>query len=348
MNPRQLTFVREYKGYSQTELASRIQGLSQSNLSKYEKGVGQLSDDVIQRIVDFLGFPASFYDQVISNNIDNAHYRKKVGLIKKEKDYIDKSIKLVGYLIDQMADSIEFPPFVLKTIDVADGFTPSTAAQFTRRSIGVLQGPIVNICSLLESFGIIIVELFDCEEGFDGVSFLTDQGFPVIVINGNYSNDRKRLTIAHELGHIIMHISPDIAVSNYRDKECEAFEFAAEFLMPSNEIKSSLTNLRLSYLLPLKQYWLTSMASIIHRAKDIGTINIEKYKYLNVELSRKGYKKKEPGEVIIDKPCIFYDAFKLFKTELNYSDKELSEIFHLPESVIWRFCVNKSPLHILR
>ena len=54
MNPRQLTFVREYRGYSQTELSSKVKGLSQSNLSKFEKGVGQLSDEVKQRIIDFL------------------------------------------------------------------------------------------------------------------------------------------------------------------------------------------------------------------------------------------------------------------------------------------------------
>ena len=163
MNPRQLTFVREYKGYSQTELASHIQGLSQSNLSKFEKGVGQLSDEIIRKIVDFLGFPSSFYDQVISNNIDSAHYRKKVGITKKEKDYIEKSIKLIGYIVDQMSDSVEFPPFTLKTIDLSEGFTPVFAAHFIRRSMGILQGPVVQICSKLESYGIIIVQLYDCD-----------------------------------------------------------------------------------------------------------------------------------------------------------------------------------------
>ena len=349
MNPKQLTFVREYKGYSQTELASHIQGLSQSNLSKFEKGVGQLSDEIIRKIVDFLGFPSSFYDQVISNNIDSAHYRKKVGITKKEKDYIEKSIKLIGYIVDQMSDSIEFPPFTLKTIDLSEGFTPVVAAHFIRRSMGILQGPVVQICSKLESYGIIIVQLYDCDEGFDGVSFLTDLGYPVIVINGNYSNDHKRLTIAHELGHIVMHISPDIAVPDYRDKEKEAFSFAAEFLMPTEEIKNSLTDLRLSYLLPLKQYWLTSMASIAHRAKDLGAITLEKYKYINVELSRKGYRKREPGNVYLDTPTLFYDAYKLFKTELNYTDVELSEIFHLPIDVICHFCINQTThLRIIR
>ena len=61
-----------------------------------------------------------------------------------------------------------------------------------------------------------------------------------MIINGNRSNDRKRLDIAHELGHILMHLFPNIAIPSYRDKEKEAFRFAAEFLMPEKEIKNSL------------------------------------------------------------------------------------------------------------
>ena len=65
-NNKQLTFVREYLGYSQTELASHIVGLSQSNLSKFEKGIGLLSSEVIQRIIDFFGLPEEFYSEKIS------------------------------------------------------------------------------------------------------------------------------------------------------------------------------------------------------------------------------------------------------------------------------------------
>lgn len=349
MNPRQLTFVREYKGYSQTELSSKIKGLSQSNLSKFEMGVGQLSDEVKKRIIDYLEFPAAFYEQSISNNVENAHYRKKAGITKKEKEYIERSNKLIGYIIDQMSQSIEFPAFSLKPIDLDDGYSPEYVAQFTRRFIGVMQGSVRDICTTLEKYGIIIVEQYDYGEGFDGVSFITDCGIPVIVINGNRSNDRKRLDIAHELGHILMHLFPNIAIPEYRDKEKEAFAFAAEFLMPEKEIRNSLTRLKLSYLLPLKQYWLTSMASIVLRAKDLDCIDKNWYNYLNVELSRRGYKKNEPGIVYIDSPQLFMEAYGLFKTELNYSDKELAETFHLPQDVIIHFFAKKpTVLRVLR
>lgn len=349
MEPRQLTFVREYLGYSQTELAAHIHGLSQSNLSKFEKGIGSLSEEVKQKIISFLGFPESFYEQTISNKVENAEYRKKTGLSKSKKDYIENSNKIIGFIIDQMSESIEFPSFTIKTLDIEEGFTPKSIAQFTRKFLDIKQGPVRNICTLLESYGIIIVEqVYD--EMFDGVSFFTDKGYPVIVINNrpDMSNDRKRLSIAHELGHIIMHLSRNFAISPDRDKESEAFEFAAEFLMPEDEIRNSLFELKLSYLFPLKQTWLVSMAAIIRRAKELKCITADKYKYLNVELSRRGYKKQEPGGVFIDSPRAFKEAYMLFKTELGYSDQELAESFHLPLFVIAQIFSSKPALRIIK
>ena len=235
-NNKQLTFVREYLGYSQTSLASHIKGLSQSNLSKFEKGVGLLSEDVIKRIIDFLGFPEEFYEEKISNNVENAHYRRKAGIIKSKKDHIECANKLIGYIIDEMSESIEFPPIGLCMLDLEDGYTPESAAQFTRKYMGLKDEPIENICSLLERYGIIIVEQDYDVDIFDGVSFVTDEGFMVLILNKNYSNDHKRFTIAHELGHIIMHLSSKYPIPDHRDKENEANRFASEFLMPESAI----------------------------------------------------------------------------------------------------------------
>lgn len=55
------------------------------------------------------------------------------------------------------------------------------------------------------------------------------------------------------------------------------------------------------------------MASIVHRAKDLGCIDQERCRYFNVELSRHGYKKNEPGNVYIDRPQLFIEAYELFK-----------------------------------
>lgn len=337
INYKQVTFAREYRKLTQSELSKAIKGLSQPNLSKFEKGLGYLSDDVLARIYDYLGFPKDFFELAISNNIENAHYRRKAGVLKSERNQIELSNKMIGYLIDRMNESVEFPSFNFKFIDLEDGFTPKSVARYIRRFLRLDERPVADIIAMLENNGVFIVELNEDVEIFDGVSFLTDGGIPVIVINKNFSNDHKRYTIAHELGHIIMHLSHDFIFRESRDREKEANEFAGEFLMPEDVIKKDLWGLKLPSLVDLKQFWLTSMASIVRRARDLGCIDADKYKYFNIELSRRGYKKEEPIKVYIDRPVLFKKAYDLHKEELEYSDKELSEAFHIPIDIVNRF-----------
>ena len=335
LNPKQLILAREYRGYSQTDLAKRIKGLSQSNLSKYEKGLDILSDDILMRIISFLEFPVDFFYKRISNFSENANYRKRVSINKSDRAKIDITCRLIGFIVDQMAHELEYPNFNLQMIDIEERYTPAYIAQYTRILLEI-EGPIKDINNLLERNGIIIVE-FDFDTSlFDGVSFLSDNGFPIIIVNRICSNDRKRFNISHELGHIIMHTAIRNLYPEHRNKEMEANTFASEFLMPSAGIKSNLYNLKMTDLAELKRFWLTSMASIVMRAKDLGCISQERYKYLNIELSRNGFKRKEPVEVYIDSPKIFETAYRMYKNELGYTDDDLSKAFALPSDVINR------------
>lgn len=83
-----------------------------------------------------------------------------------------------------------------------------------------------------------------------------ETGLPEIVINGNEPINRQRFTIAHELGHIILHwkwlpgrtIDQKFAEISYRSdhvyspsekkREVQANEFAAELLVPLEKVES--------------------------------------------------------------------------------------------------------------
>ncbi len=334
MNNKQLAFAREYRGLSQSDLAKSIDGLSQSNLSKFEKGFGVLSIEVQTRIANFLNFPEEFYNRRISTIIENANYRKRSNISKSLILQFETKCKLIGYIVDEFAESVEWPEFKFLALNVEEGYSPKYIANYNRKLLKLTPDePVSNIIRLFENFGVIVYEIYSHEK-FDGLSFITDKGFPIIVINKWLSNDRKRFTLAHELGHILMHNENNYPVSPSRPKEVEANEFAGEFLMPEQAIKASLVGLRMSSLSELKIYWQTSMSSIIRRAKNLGCIGDERYRFFMIEMSRLGYTKKEPIELSIDEPSSFLNAMKLFKEDLNYSINDFVEYLALPEDIL--------------
>ncbi len=68
-----------------------------------------------------------------------------------------------------------------------------------------------------------------------------------VYINAINGNGRDRFTIAHELGHYILHKSQNVSLARtvnkkiepFRDPEWQANTFAAEFLIPQNLIAES-------------------------------------------------------------------------------------------------------------
>ena len=247
---------------------------------------------------------------------------------------------MLGYIVDKLSDSVFFPDFTLEPLD-PEYYAPEEVARFTRKLMGLNKNePVINIFYLLEKHGIVVIELGDVTEKFDGVSFVTDNGVPVIIINKNFPNDRKRFTLAHELGHVLMHNSGDFPVPEHRTvnlKENEANRFASEFLMPKEAIKNSLVDLKLYKLASLKKYWKTSKASLIKRAKDLNSIPDNKAKYFMIELSRCGERRIEKTLVEIDKPSLYKNAYKLHKNDLEYSDAELAEAFYLSKEMINKY-----------
>ena len=329
----QLTFAREYRGLTQTALASRVRGLSQSNLSKYEKGLGMLSDEVLVRAMSVLEFPFEFLNLEISNKVDCRHYRKKASIKSSNRDKIDRFISLVAYCFDWLTESVEIPDFKFRYIDLESGTTPEEVATYVRRQFRLGTYPLDDICNFLERNGVSVF-FWDCEyEEFDGVSLVTDKGNHLVVINKNMSNDRIRFSLAHELGHTIMHQCVDFFIPEIRDKEKEAHRFASELLMPSQIIRNSLLNLKFSDLPTLKTYWLTSMSSIVLKAKNLGQIDDKRYIMIRNEMSRRAWLKKEPYDVYIDEPSVIRKSYELIIKSLGYNNKQISELCKIPLDV---------------
>lgn len=335
MKSKQLTFAREYRGLTQKALSDAISGLSQSNLSKYEKGIGTLSDETVNRIMSFLKFPIGFLDLNIWNNVENKDYRRKASKISaSDKKKIDRMISLIAYTFDWMSDMVELPNYTLGSYDLEQGISPKDVAKQVRRQCKLGVAPIQKICTILEKNGIFLY-FWDCPyDDFDGVSLITDNGFHLIIVNKNHSNDRIRLTIAHEMGHNLMHECITFFLNEHRDKEKEANEFAGEFLMPESETQRAFVGMTMKRAYEFKSYWLTSIAAIIQRSKILGCITNEKYVQLRVELSRRHWNEKEPITVYLDKPTVFEKMHDLIVNDLHYDVETMAKAMCIPSDIL--------------
>lgn len=98
----------------------------------------------------------------------------------------------------------------------------------------------------------IVFEKLDAD--VSGVLVLRESS-PVIFINADQHSNRQRFTIAHEIGHYLLHKQEQVHVDNefsvvYRNNksstgedqhEIEANQFAAEILMPENCVEKYLS-----------------------------------------------------------------------------------------------------------
>ncbi len=108
----------------------------------------------------------------------------------------------------------------------------------------------VDVKRLAESLGVQVL-YEELEEDVSGMMVTREDLSVVILVNQKHHEHRKRFTIAHELGHYLLHraISPvfvdskkvfyrnSVASTGEEKQEIEANSFAAELLMPFQEIQ---------------------------------------------------------------------------------------------------------------
>jgi Zn-dependent peptidase ImmA (M78 family) len=194
---------------------------------------------------------------------------------------------------------------------------PVQAAQTLRQHWGLGAGPIPYLVRTIEHHGLVVTLV-----PFAGTATATVDAFstshlprPVIVLTPDRANDvyRHRFTAAHELGHLVLHAD---AAPGDTLQEKEADAFAAEFLTPSTVITSQLpARMDLSALDQLSKQWGVSVASLIYRCREVGTVSDPAYRRayqrLN-QLTRLGLFQPEtvdgyPGEI----PVLLKRAFEL-------------------------------------
>ncbi|MBE7171483.1 MAG: ImmA/IrrE family metallo-endopeptidase [Williamsia sp.] len=342
-NYKMLTLAREARGLTQTQLSKETQ-TDQGNLSKIEQGLQKPSKDAFEKYCKALNFPEHFfYQQESKTSISDFFYRKRMSLGAKEKLKLEAQIDILRLLYNKLLKSVEIPTPKFPSLGQNKNFLIPDIAILAREFYSVPRGPIKDLISLLERNGIAVINLDVAFDKFDGMTVYTDDNYPMIFLNKNMSNDRKRFTLAHELGHQIMHLPFRFEHSIYdrleKDAnvlEKEADMFASEFLMPEKDCKNELFNLTYKKLSDLKLYWKVSKKAIIQKAKTIGMLNDRQYQNLLIDLGKRGERVIESFDVELDEPKIFQQIFKAYSVDLGYSNQDLASYLCISETDLVR------------
>lgn len=327
VNFRNILLARESRGITQKQLAEEIEGLNQGNLSKIEKGLMTIQKDTLAKVSESLDFPTSFFYKETQNRYVNSFfYRKRVTISSKEITKLEARFDITRIAIDELLNSVDIPEFSIPSIPLSNTMTPKDAANRIRVFFGLQRGPINNLINRLEKNGVIIFMLNDVPEKFFGVSMFTNKMQPIMFINEDLSNDCKRFTIGHELGHLVLHLRNLDYLENDSDLDKEANEFSSEFNMPSDDCRGDLLRLKYSDLPSIKAYWKLSKAAICYRAKSMNFLTESQYKYFMMQLSSSNQRKKEREVVDLDNPTLLNKIIDIHLNDLNYSKEELAEL----------------------
>lgn len=312
--------ARKLSGFTQIKLAS-IVGVNQSAIAQYEKEICAPSEDTIKDIALATGFQPSFFKQPQSITLPKGSlsYRALRSVPAKEEDNAYQYAKLLYEHINQMSQVIALPPvniFALKE-------KPSKAAQLTRVALGLSPDmPINNLINSLEINGVVVLSLPMLLQKLDAFSIWVElQGKrPLIITSLGKPGDRLRFSLAHELGHLVLHYPPQNSV---KTMEKEANAFAAEFLMPMQAMMSEFMKpVSLFSIAKLKPKWGVSMQALIYRARDLKIITERQAIYLFSQMSIHGWRKGEPSnlDVKIETPQLVRKMMeKLYDNPENYA-----------------------------
>lgn len=310
-----LRTLRLLMGMSQAELAATA-GVTQALISQAEKGTKSVSDDLLSAVAAATGTPVSFFD-VDPDELptDTLHFRKKATASAKEVKRVEATVREAYRVAARLLAATKVRRGILPCAEGdIDADDIELLALKTRDALGVgRDGPMRHITRACERVGIPVVPLVlvdahgqgeDVLVGHSGVSCWRGPADPYLISYFTASSgDRQRFTIAHELGHLVLHVTRRTVPA--AQAEAEAHRFAGALLLPEERAREAFDDaFTLRDLAHLKARWGVSIQALVERAHRLGIIDDERRSSLYRQLSARGWRTAEPVTVHPEQPAL--------------------------------------------
>jgi Zn-dependent peptidase ImmA (M78 family)/DNA-binding XRE family transcriptional regulator len=293
--------ARLLAGMSQEQLADKLAErnykITKQAISKYENNQSMAPAQFLLLAASILDVPNSYFSHEPKIAIEWLAFRRQSSFPVREQetvknyaaDVAELYLDLESLLYPQVAKKDKLPERQrVSTFEQAE-----KVAETLREAWELDNHPIDSLVRTAEDH-LVIVITWDKDGGrFDGLSGRIGDA-AVTVISSDVSADRRRFSLGHELGHLLM----DTQDVSEKESEYLAHRFAAALLVPADrafhELGTRRTQLDFEELAILKRKYGLSMAAWLIRARDLGIITQNYYGQLQIEISKNGWRKQEP------------------------------------------------------
>lgn len=301
-----LAALRLSRGLTQQELAAAAE-TSQASVSKAEGGKDDLDPVRWSAIERCLAVPTGTFMRTQSFAPESRIFHRKLrstpqSALKRLRAEVD-----LAHLRSSALLSTRKPELRVSRHPIPhDGFvTPGEIADDVRQELGVAEGPIGNLTGLLEDSGVVVIRSHLEAMQVDAIAGWPDGGTPVILLNDHVSSERQRFTMAHELGHAVMH---DVSASALQESQADAF--ASAFLMPAESFAAKWPGRDIDALVTYKSTWGVSLAAAIRRGRDLGLLSESDYTKLSIHMSATGAHRRELDPMKSESPRLMTAAIE--------------------------------------
>ena len=292
--------ARLMNGFSLQDLSDNLGNkITRQALHKYEKGEVNPDSEMLDILCEVLRVRPDYFTRETIVELGAINFRKlqrfppkeQSCIIERTREVLSRYLELEEILGLKKTFEHPIPNSKINSTEDIEGI-----AHKIREKWKLGNGPIINVAELLEENNIKVLEL-DTKEGFDGMqTWINEKDIPVIVLNAGKlkSNDRKRFTAFHELGHLLL------PLEGIDEKLAERYchRFAGAMLFPKEAIVNELGNKRSKISIQelgfLKEQYGISIQAMIFRLGDLGIITENYKRYYFQYINQMGWKVEEP------------------------------------------------------
>lgn len=294
--------ARRTSGLSLRKLAEQV-SVSAMTLSKYERGESLPSSSVLLELSDALDVRVEYFFRTAKIDLERVEHRHEhrwklpklaeTKILADVRDQLERWHELDTVLPTPWSVQFSLPLDLPDSIASLDEIEMVAVLLREHWTLGL--NPIPNLMDALTAQGIRVCGTRSDDPRFGGMSARAD-GHHVLVVGRMWPGDRQRLTLARELGRLVL----NDRLADGLDKDKAADRFAGAFLAPAAKVVESLGARRRSLdvyeLYLLKQEFGLGIRAWTYRALDNRVIAKATHSSLRRMFASKGWDKVEPGD----------------------------------------------------